>query len=360
MTVTADIAIVGGGIAGLSLAWHLAGRRDVVVLEREALPATQATGRSAAIFSEHHGSPLLRRLTRASRAFYENPPEGFRETPLLTPRGVVLLQDRRPPTAEDGLELVEGAKLRALCPVLRPGTAPTALYEPGAMDLHVHEIAEGFRRGARARGVRILTDAGVAAMRRDGSAWRLETRQGAVAAAVVVNAAGAWADMVAALAGLPPLGIEPRRRTMIAAEVEGAELPPAMPFVVGAGESWYMKPEHGRLLASPADATPSPPCDAQPEEWDIALAAHRVEEATALRVRRIARAWAGLRSFAPDGEPVIGFDPRAAGFFWYAGQGGHGIEAAPAMAALAQALLDGVEAPEWREDLSALSPARLA
>ncbi len=353
----ADVAIVGGGIAGLSLAWRLAAAHDVVVLESEALPASHATGRSAAILSEQHGPPLLRRLTRASRAFYESPPEGFSPTPLVGPRGLLLLREAAPEAAEEGVEVVAGAALRALCPVLRP--AATALHEPAARDLHVHEIVEGFRRGARARGARVRLNAPVTGLLRLDGHWHLKTPQGAVTAATVVNAAGAWADAVAALAGLSPLGLQPRRRTMIVATVAGAPLPEAMPFVVGPGESFYMKPERGRLLASPADAAPSPPCDARPEELDIALAAHRVEAATTLRVTAIPRAWAGLRTFAADELPVVGHDPRAEGFFWFAGQGGHGIEAAPELAALAADLIAGRTPAHRRDDAAALSPARL-
>jgi D-arginine dehydrogenase len=236
------------------------------------------------------------------------------------------------------------------------------MYEPAAMDIDVHALHQGFLRGLRARGGRVVTDAEVRSLRRRDGLWTAETTAGTFAAPIVVNAAGAWADEVARLAGIGTVGLVPKRRTAFTIEPPEGVAPSGWPAVVDVAETFYFKPESGRLLVSPADETPMPPCDVQPDEIDVASAAARLEAATTLQVRRIAHKWAGLRSFVADKTPVAGFAPDAEGFFWLAGQGGYGIQTSPAMGRVAAALAAGRGLPP---DIAArgvteaaLSPAR--
>jgi D-arginine dehydrogenase len=358
----ADVLVIGGGIAGASAACELAADARVIVLEQEAAPGMHATGRSAALFSETYGNAAVRALSRASRAFLTAPPEGFCETPLLRPRGALFVagEAERPRLAAQAaeapgaFEALSGEAARERVPILRPEASAAALYEAGAMDIDVDALHQGFLRGLRRRGGRVVADAGVTGLRREAGAWIAATPAGDFAAPVVVNAAGAWADQVAALAGLDGLGLQPKRRT--AALVDGPELDFAgWPLVIDAGERWYFKPDAGRLLISPGVETVSQPIDAQPEDLDVAIAADRIERATTLRIGRIRHRWAGLRTFAPDRTPVCGFDPRADGFFWLAGQGGYGIQTAPALAALTARLVRGEADPM----AAALAPGRL-
>ena len=362
----ADFLVIGGGMAGASAAYALAAHGVVVVLEQEERPGVHATGRSAALFSETYGNGVVRGLSRAGRPFLADPPDGFCAGPLLGPRGALFIADEadRPRlTAQEAEEratgaftALSGAEVRDLVPILRPEAAVAGLLETGAMDIDVDALHQGYLRGLLRRGGRVVAEAGVMALRRGEGAWIATTPAGEFTAPIVVNAAGAWVDRVAALAGLGPLGLQPKRRTV--ALVEG----PAMdfagwPLVIEVAERFYFKPDAGRLLISPADEIDSEPCDAQPEEFDIAVAADRVQAATTLTIGRIAHRWAGLRTFAPDRTPVCGFDPRSRGFFWLAGQGGYGIQTAPALASLTARLVTGLgEAPDI--DPTALSPAR--
>jgi D-arginine dehydrogenase len=361
---SADFLVVGAGAAGASAAYELAAHGSVIVLEQEAQPGFHATGRSAALFSETYGNATVRSLSRASRPFLATPPDGFSQTPLLRARGALFI------AAEDELAALSaqaadepgafapwsGEEARARVQVLRPEVSAAALYEAGAMDIDVNALHQGFLRGLRQRGGQTVVDAGVEGLRRDGAGWVADTRAGAFAAEVVVNAAGAWADRLAALAGLDRLGLQPKRRT--AALIDGPDGLDfgAWPMVIDVGETFYFKPDAGQLLISPADETDTEPCDAQAEEIDVAIAADRVQAATTLSIRRIAHRWAGLRTFAPDRTPVCGFDPRAEGFFWLAGQGGYGIQTAPALAQLTARLITGGGGPD--AIAAALSPAR--
>ena len=366
MAETADIIVIGGGIAGASAACELQASAKVILLEREERPGLHATGRSAALFSETYGNETIRRLTRASRTFLTEPPDGFCETPLLSPRGALFIADETQVGELDGLaagspddfQRFSSDEVRRLVPIVRLAASAAGLYEVGAMDIDVDALLQGFLRGFRRRGGKLVADAAATAMRRDAGAWIVMTPQGAFAAPVVVNAAGAWADHVAGQAGLAPIGLQPKRRT--AALIDGPPLDfAAWPLVIEAAERFYFKPDAGRLLISPADETDSEPCDVQPDNLDIAVAADRIETATTLTIRRITHRWAGLRTFAPDRTPVCGFDPRVDGFFWLAGQGGYGIQTSPALAALAAKLiLDASDAPD---DLAAaVSPTRFA
>ncbi len=363
---SADFLVIGAGMAGASAAYELAAHGAVVVLEQEDRPGVHATGRSAALFSETYGNGVVRALSRASRPFLADPPAGFCESPLLAPRGALFVAAEADLPHLAALEAEErssgaftalsGAEVRDLVPILKPAAAVAGLLEAGAMDIDVDALHQGFLRGLRQRGGRVVVEAGVTGLTRGEGGWVAATPAGEFTAPILINAAGAWADGLAAMAGLGPVGLQPKRRT--AALVEGPAMDfAAWPLVIEAAERFYFKPDAGRLLISLADETDTEPCDAQPDEYDIAVAADRVQTATTLTIRRIAHSWAGLRTFAPDRTPVCGFDPRAEGFFWLAGQGGYGIQTAPALASLTARLITGA-ADGADIDPEAVSPAR--
>ncbi|MGO4392257.1 NAD(P)/FAD-dependent oxidoreductase [Variovorax sp. M-6] len=354
--VRADYLVIGGGIAGASVAHWLAPHGRVIVLEREAQPGYHSTGRSAALFMESYGTPQVRALTMASRAFLQHPPAGFSEHPLLTPRGAMMVAGPgQLPLLEAHWEVVHamspdalrlsGDEARALVPALRPEQVLGAVYEPDAADMDVHAIHQGYLRGMRQAGGKLVCDADVTALQRVQGLWRVEAGGIAYEAPTVLNAAGAWVDTIARLAGVEPIGIEPRRRSaFIFAPPENWDIT-RWPMTFGADEDWYIKPDAGMLLGSPANADPVDPQDVQPEEMDIALAIHRIEEATTLAIRRPTRTWAGLRSFVADGDLVGGFDDAAPGFFWVAAQGGYGIQTSAAMGETCAALARGLPVP---------------
>jgi D-arginine dehydrogenase len=364
-----DVVIVGGGIAGASAAAFLAPSRRVAILERESHPGYHSTGRSAALFSETYGNATVRALSRASRFFLFNPPAGFAAHPLVTPRGslYVARPDQLPELESfethdvTGLaRRVSGQRAKELCPLLRDGYAAAAVFEPDSSDVDVHALHQGFLRVARAHDAQVFTDTEAASLEFAKGRWEVHTPIGDFRAPVVVNAAGAWADSVAASAGAAPVGIVPYRRTAMVIDPPAGYATAAMPLTIDAEETFYLKPDAGMLLLSPADETPSPPCDAQPMEIDVAIAVDRIASATILDIKHIRRKWAGLRCFAPDRSPVVGFDPEAHGFFWLAGQGGYGIQTAPALGELAAALIRR-EAPSGelaRFDCASVSPSR--
>lgn len=368
-----DAIVIGAGMAGASAAYNLAEAGRVVVLERESQPGYHTTGRSAAIFTETYGNATIRGLTIGGRGFFMSPPAGFTQTPLLRPRGVLFIgradqAETLARAAEEGRRLVPSVHAISavdacgLVPVLRADYVAGALLEPDAMDIDVDALHQGFLRGLRARGGEIVTDAAVTALGRAGDDWRVESSAGDFAAPVVVNAAGAWCDVVAGLAGIAPVGLVPKRRTAILFDPPAEMAIEDWPMVIDADEEFYFKPDAGKLMGSPADETPSPPCDAQPEELDIAIAVDRIQSAADLDIRRIDHRWAGLRSFVADKTLVAGFEPAALGFFWLAGQGGYGIQTAPAMGRIVAALIAGGGIPSDLADLgvgeAALSPAR--
>ncbi|HTX05101.1 MAG TPA: FAD-binding oxidoreductase [Steroidobacteraceae bacterium] len=366
-----DILVIGGGIAGASAAAELARTHRVVVLEAEAAPGYHSTGRSAAVFSETYGNRAVRALTRASRDFFHQPPTQFSPYPLLKRRSWLHVASEAQAFALEGFLAMEDVALRvsrigqaevlALSPLLKPETAAAGgAYERDAADIDVDAVHQGYLRLLRHRGGTVLTDAQVTSLARRGGKWLLESTAGAFQAAVVINAAGAWADAVAALAGIEPMRIQACRRTAVLVELAGEPISDAWPLTIDIEEAYYFKPDAGLLLISPADETPVEPCDVQPEELDVAIAIDRVEKATRASIGRVRRKWAGLRSFAPDRSPVIGFDEAAPGFFWLAGQGGYGIQTAPAAAALTAALVrDDARPPELASfDPSEVSPAR--
>lgn len=375
MTHTADCIVIGAGIAGAAAGFFLAPHLKVLLVEQEAQPGFHSTGRSAALFMESYGTPQVRALTRASRAFFESPPEGFSEHPVLGARGALMvatsgqetpLNERwavLQPLSSRG-RLLAAAEACALTPVLRRERVIGAVYEPDASDMDVHAIHQGFLRGIRRAGGAMLADAPVSALRREGGVWQVRAGEQRLEAPLVVNAAGAWADVVGGLAGARRIGLEPRRRSaFIFAPPEDAASA-AWPMTAGVTEDWYFKPDAGMLLGSPANADPVSPHDVQAEELDIAIAIDRIERMTTLAIRRPTRTWAGLRSFVADGDLVGGADPELPGFFWSAAQGGYGIQTSPAMGQSVAALVRGAPMPAhvaaFGLTTAMLSPARLA
>ena len=357
---TADYAmlIIGAGIAGASLAWRLArAGRPVVLIEREPQPGMHSTGRSAAMFMESYGPPGVRALTRASRDFYQHPPAGFAEAPLLSPRHALFvatagqqaaLARMQADLAASGttMVLLNSELLAQAAPALKPDLFQNALLDEQGYDMDVHALLQGFLRGARQAGARLLTGVWPLRAAHDGQRWRVALSDGnELVAHTVVNAAGAWADELAALFGAVPIGLQPRRRSAFTFRVpEGVDLA-RWPMVADVDEAWYFKPDAGQLLGSPANADPVPPHDVQPEEFDIALGIHLIQEATNLRIERPTATWAGLRSFVADGDLVIGFDDACPGFFWLAAQGGYGIQSAAGASLLAASLIAGQPLP---------------
>ena len=354
--MTTDFLVIGGGMAGASAAYFLAERGRVQLIEREDAPGYHTTGRSAAMYTQNYGTPAVRALAQASGDFLHHPPAGFSETPLLQPRGFLTVA---PPGDEGRLEqasaearreiptmrIVDRKETLALCPILKPDVVGAALLEPEAKDIDVHAVHQGFLRGFRARGGTIATGADVQSLERRNGLWEAVTPAGRFAAPVVINAAGAWADEIAKLAGVRPVGLVPKRRTAFTVDPPADFDPGRWPFLDDFRELVYFKPEAGRLLVSPMDETPSPPCDAQPDEIDVAEAAARLEEIARIEVKRVVRKWAGLRSFVADKSPVVGPAPEAPGFLWLAGQGGFGIMTSPAVGRLATALATGAPFP---------------
>ncbi|HWA48495.1 MAG TPA: FAD-binding oxidoreductase [Dongiaceae bacterium] len=352
MTGVADIIIIGGGIAGASLAAELcgAGAGRVLVLEMESQPGYHATGRSAAMYEPCDGAPLVRALTRASGSFFADPPSGFVETPLLSPRGVLMLgyegDEAAVETAlQGGYEMVDAAFARARLPIVKTDGAVAILWDGTAQDIDVDALHAGRLRALRRSGGKVVVEAKVEHGARQDGVWKLKTTAGDFEAPVIVDAAGAWADQVARACGVRPVGLQPKRRSAaIIAGPDGARVQD-WPEILPADVSFYCKPMGGKLMLSPAEEEPMEPHDAWADDLRLAQAAERLETMTEIRVQRLERSWGGLRTFAPDGLPVVGFDPDAADFFWLAGQGGYGIQTSPAMSRLAAALLAGTALP---------------
>lgn len=336
-----DVIIVGGGIAGASLGAEIAGKRRTVIIEAEDHCGYHSTGRSAAFFLESYGGPEVAKLSQASHAFLMTPPEEFSDSGFLRTRGDLHLTRDELPELPPSVEtrIVERDELEQRIPGIRPEWR-RALFEPACADIDVARLHAAFLRQFRRNGGEIATGARLQSGRRSAGGWQLELADGRrMTAAVVVDAAGAWADPVAVACGVEPLAIAPKRRTMVQLRVGRSGLKD-LPLVDDAKGSFYFKGEGDRTLwLSPHDEIASDPCDAAPEEVDIATAIDRFEKVVDWPVERVERSWAGLRSFAPDRLPVYGYDPDAIGFFWCAGQGGFGIQTSPAAGRLAAALL---------------------
>ena len=351
-----DVIVIGAGIAGASAAYflgRLSGRLRVLVLEREPMPGMHSTGRSAALFMESYGPAQVRALTRASRPFLQNPPAGFCSAPLLRPRGALFVgrADQADAVEElcrrldaDGCatERLDSAGACRLVDVLRPEATQHALLDPSASDIDVDALLQGYLRGGRAAGVQVLCNAPVQALNFDGTAWHVEAGDRRFSAGVVINAAGAWVDEVARIAGVAPIGIEPRRRSAMVFDPPDGVDSRDWTCVIGIAEDFYFKPEAGLLLGSPANADPVPPQDVLPEEIDIATAIDRIETATTLRIRRPRRTWAGLRSFVASGEIVARRDDANPRFIWAAALGGYGIQTSPAVGERCARIVDSI------------------
>jgi D-arginine dehydrogenase len=362
-----DIAVIGAGMAGATAAAFLSAAQRVALIEAEDVAGYHTTGRSAAIWILNYGPPDVRALTRLSRSFYEAPPDGFAETPLIRYRSVLTIatQDQIPEldafiAAGQGVERATIVQAHALVPALRQGYLGGAALED-AFDMDVAAIHQGFLRMVRHNGGTVALRSRAGRIERRDGTWQIETSSGdTFRAAILVNAAGAWGDEVATIAGATPLGLEPRRRTAVIIDPAPFDVSD-WPMVRGVNNGWYARAEaRTRLMISPADATPTYPHDVQPEEFDIAVAVDRVQQALDITVRRIEHSWAGLRTFTPDGSLAFGWDPRVDGFFWCVGQGGYGIQTAPAAGRLVADLVLGRDPGEAAACVDAVSPARFA
>lgn len=369
-----DFIVIGAGISGASVGYELAARGSVLLLETESSAGHHSTGRSAALFTRNFGGEVVRRINASALPFFEAPPDDFADTPLLAPRGALTVAAEGEEARLDALLAlsVPGAEIVALTssealervPFLRPERVAAAVWEAGVHDIDVAGLHQAYLRGFARRGGTLARSAEVTALDREGGGWAVPTRAETHRAGVVVNAAGAWAGRIGAMAGATDIGLVPKRRTCILIDApEGTDVG-ALPVAEFAGSEVYVKPDGGRLMASPGDATPDVPHDVQPDEMDVAVLADWLQRETRLTIRRIAHKWAGLRSFVADDAPVVGFDPQAPGFFWLAAQGGYGIMMAPALSRATAALCAGEDLPA---DLRAqgveramLAPERLA
>jgi D-arginine dehydrogenase len=365
-TETLDAIVIGAGIAGATVAAHLAEDRRVALVEAEEAAGYHSTGRSAAIWILNYGPPDVRVLTGLSRPFFEHPPEGFADAPILSPRPVVFLA---PPdqTEHLGRLLADGSglretsieEMRRMIPALRPEYAVQAAIEEDAFDMDVAALHQGFLRMLKARGGMLALRSRTGQIERRDGAWHVETSGGgSFMAPVVVNCAGAWGDVVAAQAGIRPLGLVPKRRT-------GCVIDPVpyqvreWPMVNDVDHTWYIRPEaRTKLMVSPADETDIHAHDVQPGELDVAIAIDRMQQAMDIEVRRVEHSWAGLRTFTPDRSLAFGWDPDATGFFWCVGQGGYGIQTSPAAGRLVADVIAGRDPGAAGAILPVVDPAR--
>lgn len=364
MTDRCDFLVVGGGIAGIGAAALLAEHGRVTVLEAEDAIGHHATGRSAAIFIRNYGNATLRALNALAAPVFENPGP-IADAPLLSPRGEMLLAEADETEAfeayldgADGMQRISPEDAAARVPILKPERIAAAAVEEDARDIDVDRLFQGYARLLRARGGRIQTRAPVENLSHRDGLWQAETPAGQFESPTLINAAGAWADDLARLGGVPPLGLQAYRRSaalLALPAIPGAE---AWPLFGSVTERWYAKPEAGMLMVSPAEEDAVDPHDAWVEDMALAEGLYRFEQAVTLSVTHVPQSWAGLRTFAPDRTPIVGFAPDASGFFWLAGQGGYGIQTAPALSTLAADLCRGATPAAAPDLLAALSPGR--
>ncbi len=372
--VECDYLIVGGGIAGASVGYWLSPHGRVLVLDMESQPGYHATGRSAAIVIRSYGTATVRALTDASLRFFENPPPNFTDGPLLSRRGSLVIGR----SGDDALlsehwdtvrsvspqaRLLDAADAHGLIPVLRTADILRGVFEPDVADIDVHALHQGFLRGIRRNGGKLVCNSQVDRIERSNGGWTVEANATRYRASVLVNAAGAWCDEIAQLAGVRRIGLVPKRRSAFTFAPPPGVAIDDWPHCAAVDKSWYMKPEAGLLLGSPANADPAEPHDVQPEEMDIALGIYAIESMTSMEISRPFRAWAGLRSFVADENPVGGFDPEIPGFFWVAGQGGFGVQTSAAMGESCASLIRGAGISDQVASRGVtegtLSPARL-
>jgi D-arginine dehydrogenase len=364
--IAADVAIIGAGIAGAGVAAEISGDLSCVMLEQEERPGYHSTGRSAAIFLRNYGNDIIRVLTAASARLYGNRDETLHPNPLLSPRGMLFVANADAVSAlaeliatSKGIVEIGVDDAVSRVPILNPDRLVAAAYEPDAQDIDVAALHEGFLKKARANGMQLVYRAPLIRAARSGGAWLIETPAVHVKARTIVNASGAWADRVAEACGVAPLGLQPLRRSMaVLPAPEGVDTR-GWPMLDDPLETWYCKPDSGRLFVSPAEEDPVEPHDAFADDMVLAEGLYRFEQMVTIPVTRLERSWAGLRTFAPDRTPVAGFDRTAEGFFWLAGQGGYGIQTAPALSRLAGQLVRGIAPSSDVESVvSALSPNR--
>ncbi|WP_416896781.1 MAG: NAD(P)/FAD-dependent oxidoreductase [Minwuia sp.] len=371
--IECEIAVIGGGIAGYAAACFLAEAKgsgsEIALIERESQPGYHTTGRSAAMYTEVYGNATIRAMVRAARPFLENPERRFADRSFLAPRGALMVANETQAARIDAfleemnrpdlLEKVGRDRCLDISPALDPERVVGGVYEAAAMDIDVHALLQAYVRVFRGLEGRSLHDAEVRGISGQAGAFEIETAVGTVKAGLIVNASGAWGDMIGQMAGAAPVGLVPMRRTAITFDPPAGMDPSKWPLTFDIDEEWYFKPDAGRILASPADETPAGPSDAQPEELDIAICIDRIETATTLQVRRPASRWAGLRCFVDDHSPVNGFDDKVEGFYWLIGQGGYGIKTSSTMARIAAARITAQPIPD---DILAqgLDPANLA
>ncbi|HTD04573.1 FAD-binding oxidoreductase [Undibacterium sp.] len=360
---TFDFVVIGAGIAGASVAALLAKSHRVALVEAEEHAGYHTTGRSAALYSEIYGNLVIRALTRASRSFFYDTPAGFSDTALVRQRDTLMFarhdqmealrEFQALPDIADAARFISAKEVSRRIPIFAPDYLAGAVLHTGSADIEVDALHRGFLRAFSKAGGTLRLKTVVSEIEYLDGSWYVRSAGGeSLSAPVLINAAGAWADEIAKLAGLAPIGLEPLRRTAVLIDPpENAGDIDGWPAAIDIDEQFYFKPDAGLLLLSPADETLSPPCDAQPEDLDIAIAVDRFERATGKAVTRVRHSWAGLRSFVADRGPVAGFDERATGFFWLAGQGGYGIQTAPALARCAAELALGRDLPE---DVSSL------
>ncbi|MEP1206242.1 MAG: FAD-dependent oxidoreductase [Rhizobiaceae bacterium] len=351
-----DMIIIGAGIAGASVAAELAQNHRVMLLEMENQPGYHTTGRSTAMFVPSYGPPPIRALTRASASFFHAPPAEFEVDTLLSPRPVMIIARHDQLDALQALkdEVSQNTEIQDLSadqmnemnPLLKPDYAAAGILDVEAYDIDVAALHQGFLRQFKQRGGQLITNCRVEGLERNGSAWKVVTNDKSFHGQIIINAAGAWADEVNGLAGMKQVGLIPKRRTMVVVEAPNDVNMAELPLTIDVEENFFLKPEIGQFLLSPADETPSAPCDAQPDELDIAIAVDRIDSAFTLPIQRIQSSWAGLRSFVADKVPAVGFLDDDKSFFLLAGQGGYGIQTSPALSRLAAALVCGATIPD--------------
>ncbi|NRB31217.1 MAG: FAD-binding oxidoreductase [Rhizobiaceae bacterium] len=372
-TVESEIIVIGAGIAGASVAAELAQQAKVSLLEMESQPGYHTTGRSAAIFVPSYGPPSIRALTRASAAAFLDPVSTLGVDRLLSPRPVLMMARgdqlesldklKEEVAANTPIQDLTASQVEDLNPLLRPGYAAAGILDVDSYDIDVDALHQAYLRKFKSNSGRLFTNARVEGIAKAAADWQVETSAGTHRAPIIINAAGAWVDDINTMAGLAAIGLVPKRRTMIVVDPPAGFDIASLPMTADVDEQFYIKPEAGQLVLSPADETPSPPCDAQPEELDIAIGIDRIEKAFNFPITRPKSSWAGLRSFVADGVPVVGFADPSNSFFILAGQGGYGIQTCPALARLAAALVTGKAIPPDIVDqglvISELSPDRL-
>lgn len=372
MSACFDVVVIGAGLIGASAACQLSEHRSVALVEQESQAGYHSSGRSAAVLLSPYGGPLAQALTDISREFLHDPPPGFTHFPLTSPRGAIFvaneqqldLLNRWQPAQQSAMQMLSGAEVAQRVPIMNAESIAGAVWLPEVEDIDAAALLNGYLKMFRARGGQLLLDSQVQAIARESNCWRLSLPSGEIRGTTIVNAAGAWADRIVTIAGGTSKNLVPKRRTMVLVDGPTDVDVRSWPLVADAAETFYFKPEGGRIAVSPADCSPVAPQDVQPEEWDIAVAIERLEAATSLRVRGVANRWAGLRTFAPDEEPLIGFDPDLPDFLWAAGFGGYGVQAAHAAGGCCRALLRGDPLPEnfvaAGVGLDRLSPRRFA